>query len=69
LAFYGLAADAKYDFSLFFEFAKLLYLTVDIKAGKNAGSVKIVKQLAAKLQIQLAAKPIQSLSEYGWFVP
>ena len=44
------------DLRLIFKLHQHPYLAVRLKAGKHAGSVKVVKKLAAELKIELAAE-------------
>ena len=54
--------DGDHDFRLIPELQQHLDLVVRRKAGQHAGGMVIVKQLAAELQIQLAAKGLDALA-------
>ena len=51
-----LGADDDDDFGLVFQLQQHLQLGVRLKARQHAGSVVVVKQLAAKLQVELVVK-------------
>ena len=53
--------DGNHDLYVVFDARKHLDLTVGSKAGKYAGCMKIVEKLAAKLEIELAAKLLDAL--------
>ena len=55
--------DGDDDFRLLLELQEDLHLAVGLEAGQYARSVVIVKQLAAKFQIQLAAEGIHALED------
>ena len=54
--FNGRRADDQYDFRLILQLLEHFEFAVRFKAGKDAGSMVIVKKLSAKLQIKLVAE-------------
>ena len=55
--------DGNDHFRMILELQQHAHLGIGRKAGQNTGSVKIIKQLTAKLQIQLTTKIVDALTD------
>ena len=62
--FESFRADDNDDFRLFLEVKQHFELAVGLKSRQNSRSVIVVEQLAAKLEVQLAAELVDALANF-----